>query len=388
MLTEINADRIGKYVPSPTFSNVKTYIPTRLPPNPKIRIENLFHQIEYANLGLGKLEGVLSYLAEISSLTTLFEWKEALLSSQIEGIQANFSDILLHQNEGIVSNSLDDIQEVVNYKNSMQCGLNEIKTLPISSRLIRKVHHKLLQGPRGLTKTPGIFRRSQNWIGGTHPSNAKFVPPPPTEVPNLMSDLEKFINSDTKDIPFLVKLGLVHIQFETIHPFLDGNGRIGRQLIDLMLNEQNILSKPILALSTYLKSNRNEYYFHLNNVRVTGDWESWLKYLLNGIIEATDQAVQTVHKVLELFKSDNQKIQSLGRARYSGHYLHQIFQNIPISSIPNLIKKMQVTAPAVHNAIENLEKLEILHEITGRKRGRIYIYKEYYDILSEGTEPI
>ena len=254
--------------------------------------------------------------------------------------------------------------------------------------MLRNIHSILLQGPKGITKTPGEFRKSQNWIGGANPASARFVPPPPTEISNLMFDLEKFIHSDTRDIPFFVKLGLVHVQFETIHPFLDGNGRMGRLLISLMLHEQRILYKPILVLSSFLKSNRDEYYFHLNNVRLTGDWESWFEFLLNGIIESSRQTRQSIYKILELFKFDNQKIQSLGRAQTSAHEVYQVFQNIPISSVPNLIKKVQKTAPTIHNAIENLKKLGILHEITGKKWGRIYLYKEYYKILSEGTDQI
>ena len=203
-----------------------------------------------------------------------------------------------------------------------------------------------------------------------------------------MSDLEKFIHSETEDIPFLVKLGLVHVQFETIHPFLDGNGRVGRLLISMMVHDQKILQKPLLVLSSYLKSNRDEYYFHLNNVRLTGDWESWLKFFLNGIIESSRLVVQTTDKILEQFKTDQYKIQMLGKAQSSAYEIHQIFKSLPILSVTNLAKKVRLTKPTIHNAIENLEKSRILKEVTGKKRGRIYLYTEYYDILSEGTEPI
>ena len=329
-----------------------------------------------------------SSLSELNSIVNLFEWKEALLSSQIEGIQAKFSDLLLYQNEDFKVSSPLDIQEVVNYKSSLQRGLNEINRIPISSRLLREVHFELMQGPRGLTKTPGEFRRSQNWIGGAHPSTARFVPPPPTEISKLISDLEKFIHSDSEDLSFIVKLGLVHVQFETIHPFLDGNGRVGRLLINLMLHDQNILKNSTISLSSYLKSNRDEYYFHLNNVRSTGDWESWLKFFLNGVIESSSQVVQTTRRILKLLTDDDKKIQELGRGKTSAHKVFKFYKSIPIASVASLTKKTQLTAPAVYYAIENLRKLGILHEITGKKRNQIFLYKNYFDILSEGTDPI
>ena len=372
----------------PRLSNVETYIPNCLPPVPKIRMEGLFQLVELANRELGRLDIVFSSLSELNSIVNLFEWKEALLSSQIEGIQAKFSDLLLYQNEDFKVSSPLDIQEVVNYKSSLQRGLNEINRIPISSRLLREVHFELMQGPRGLTKTPGEFRRSQNWIGGAHPSTARFVPPPPTEISKLISDLEKFIHSDSEDLSFIVKLGLVHVQFETIHPFLDGNGRVGRLLINLMLHDQNILKNSTISLSSYLKSNRDEYYFHLNNVRSTGDWESWLKFFLNGVIESSSQVVQTTRRILKLLTDDDKKIQELGRVKTSARKVFEFYKSIPIASVASLTKKTQLTAPAVYFAIENLRKLGILHEITGQKRNQIFLYKNYFDILSEGTDPI
>ena len=318
----------------------------------------------------------------------MYAKKEALLSSQIEGTQSTLTDVLLYEEEGIGKMINYDAQEVSNYSTAMSVGLDELNNIPISNRLIRLVHRNLMQGVRGGEKSPGEFRISQNWIGGSRPDKARFVPPPPTEVQNLMSDLEKYIHSDSKDLPFLIKLGLIHVQFETIHPFLDGNGRIGRLLIILLLCEKKILKQPILYLSLYLKNNRDEYYDHLQNVRQTGDWESWLEFFLNGIIETSNQAVETAHKILQLFKTDNIKLQDLGRSRPSAQEVHESFQNIPVSTISNLIKKLPLTAPAIHNAIDKLEKLGILHEVTGKKRGRIYLYKEYHDILREGTDSI
>ena len=251
MSTLDNSNRIGHFVNSFEDKNVKCYIPKKLPPVPRIQIEKLFDQLEQANIGLGRLDEVSSIIPDETFYISIYTKKEALLSSQIEGTQSTLTDVLLYEEEGIGKKINYDAQEVSNYSTAMSAGLDELNNIPISNRLIRLVHRNLMQGVRGGEKSPGEFRISQNWIGGSRPDKARFVPPPPTEVQNLMSDLGKYIHSDSKDLPFLIKLGLIHVQFETIHPFLDGNGRIGRLLIILLLCEKKFSSNPFCT-SVYI----------------------------------------------------------------------------------------------------------------------------------------
>lgn len=284
---------------------------------------------------------------------------------------------------------LDDVQEVSNYVAAMNHGLARIREgFPISLRLIREIHDILLSKGRGSTKQPGEFRRSQNWIGGTRPGNALFVPPPPENVLDLMSDLEAFIHAETVEIPSLIKAGLVHVQFETIHPFLDGNGRLGRLLITFLLCTQGILKEPILYLSLYFKTHRRQYYDLLQGVRERGDWETWLEFFLDGITETSLQAAEAAREILSLFEADRQRIESLGRPAASALRVHQLLQQKPIVGIPDAAQKLGISAPTIAKSIQHLEKLGIVREITGKQRGRMFVYSDYLSILSHGTEPL
>ena len=316
--------------------------------------------------------------------------KEALLSSQIEGTQSSLSDLLLHESQDAPGAPVDaDVQEVSNYVDAMYRGMARIdEGLPVSVRLIREVHEVLLRKGRGGTAQPGEFRRTQNWIGGTRPGNARFVPPPPEMVGELMSDLEKFIHDDTPPMPLLVKIGLVHVQFETIHPFLDGNGRLGRLLITLLLYSNQVLDAPLLYLSVYFKTHRDEYYDLLQSVRTRGDWESWLGFFLHGVVETAQQATDAATDLVELFERDRRRIEAIGRAAGSALRVHQLLQERPFVSIPNAATRLRVSRPTVARSVEHLERLGILHEGTGRRWRRMFAYRDYLQILESGTEPL
>lgn len=287
--------------------------------------------LEAANQAIGRLQGVSSVLPGTPVFLYMYVRKEALLSSQIEGTQSSFSDLLLHESRDLPGAPVDaDVQEVSNYVNAMYHGIRGLdEGLPVSVRLIREVHEVLMRDGRGGAAEPGEFRRSRNWIGGTRPGNARFVPPPHEMVGELMSDLEKFIHSRTPPMPLLVKIGLVHVQFETIHPFLDGNGRLGRLLITLLLCSNHVLDDPLLYLSLYFKTHRDQYYELLQSVRTQGDWEAWLRFFLEGVVETAAQAANAATDLLELFEQDRRRIESLGRPAASALRVHQLLQQGP-----------------------------------------------------------
>jgi Fic family protein len=352
-------------------------------------MEALYRRLENANRALGRLDGVTSILPDTPLFLYMYVRKEALLSSQIEGTQSSLSDLLLFESEEAPGVPLDDVQEVSNYVAAMNHGLARIREgFPISLRLIREIHDILLSKGRGSTKQPGEFRRSQNWIGGTRPGNALFVPPPPEYVLDLMSDLEAFIHAETSEIPSLIKAGLVHVQFETIHPFLDGNGRLGRLLVTFLLCTQGILKEPILYLSLYFKTHRRQYYDLLQGVRERGDWETWLEFFLDGITETSLQAAEAAREILSLFEADRQRIESLGRPAASALRVHQLLQQKPIVGIPDAAQKLGISAPTIAKSIQHLERLGIIREITGKQRGRMFVYSDYLSILSRGTEAL
>jgi Fic family protein len=315
--------------------------------------------------------------------------KEAVLSSQIEGTQSSLSDLLLFENEEAPGVPIEDVQEVSNYVAALMYGLKRTREgFPLSLRLIREIHEVLLSQGRGSEKEPGEFRRSQNWIGSIRPGNAIFVPPPPERVMELMGQLELFLHTENRGLPLLVRAGLVHVQFETIHPFLDGNGRRGRLLITFLLCAGGALHEPILYLSLYLKANRQVYYDLLMQVRRTGDWEGWLEFFLRGVKETADQAVSAARRIIALMEADRRKIEGLGRPAASVLRVHQYAQTHPILSIPVAAEQIGITFPTVAAAIDHLQQLGIIREITGKQRGRFFTYQSYLDILSEGTEPI
>ena len=385
-----NTTRLGQRVAISTAGErAEAYVPQALPPIPPVQLERLYGRLEAANRAIGRLDGVASILPDTPLFLYMYVRKEALLSSQIEGTQSSLSELLLFESEDVPGFPLDDVQEVSNYIGAMNHGLSRIREgFPLSLRLIREIHEALLSKGRGSTKQPGEFRRSQNWIGGTRPGNALFVPPPPERVMDLMAGLEEFIHADTPEIPFLVKAGLVHVQFETIHPFLDGNGRLGRLLITFLLCTHGILKEPILYLSLYFKSHRQQYYDLLQRVRDQGDWETWLEFFLDGITETSLQAADAAREILRLFEADRHRIEELGRPAASALRVHQMLQQKPLIGINEAAEKLKMSQPTVAKSIQHLEELGIVRETTGRQRGRRFVYSEYLNILNRGTEPL
>ena len=283
----------------------------------------------------------------------------------------------------------EDVEEVSNYVAAMQHGLRRLQRgFPLSLRLIREIHAILLKGGRGANKTPGEFRRSQNWIGGTRPGNASFVPPPPTEMMEALDRLERFLHDDKHGLPLLVEVGLVHVQFESIHPFLDGNGRLGRLLITLLLCAKGALKQPLLYLSLYFKKHRSQYYDHLQRIRTEGAWEEWLRFFLEGTALTAQEAAETAIRILDLFSKDREKIQKLGRPAISALRVHEYMQRKPIANIGVIAKALKLSIPTVTVALKHLVRIGIVEEVTGKKRDRLFTYSRYFNIVSEGTEPL
>lgn len=383
--------RLGrKVVTSTAGERVEAFVPPPLPPNPPVDLERLSRPLELASQALGRLDGMASVLPSTRLFLYMYVRKEALLSSQIEGTQLSLSGLLLYEHEGKTTDVLiEDVQEVSNYVAAMDFGMRKILDgFPISIRLIRELHEILLRRGRGSGMTPGEFRRSQNWIGGTRPGNARFVPPPQEQVLDHISKLETFINADPPKMPGLIMAGLMHVQFETIHPFLDGNGRLGRLLITLLLCSQGSLREPTLYLSLYLKTHRQEYYDLLQQVREKGDWEAWLEFFLEGVTETSTQAIATAQDLQTLFEQDRQRIESLGRAAGSTLRVHQLLQQVPVIGISSAAEKIGVSMPTVTKAITHLETLGVVQEVSGRQRNRLFMYTDYMKIMEQGTEPL
>ncbi|MGE3230513.1 MAG: Fic family protein [Hyphomicrobium sp.] len=383
------SSRKGTYSSTSAFGEaVRCYVPPPLPPEPALDLARLMGRIARADQALGRLDGITSILPSARLFVFMYVRKEALLSSQIEGTQSSLSDLLLFENQETPFVPLDDVEEVSNYVVAMNHGLTRLaEGFPLSLRLIREMHEKLLTSGRGSGKQPGEFRTSQNWIGGTRPGNAIFVPPPPSKVIECLGNLEKFLH-DRSSYPVLIRAALAHVQFETIHPFLDGNGRLGRLLITLMLCEERTLREPILYLSLFLKMNRSRYYELLQLVREKGDWETWLEFFLDGVAQTSEQGVDMARRMLSLFEKDKGKISSLGRAAASALRVHGELQRAPLQSVPRLAKKLKLSQPTVQKSLDHLAKLGIVREITGKRRSRVYEYARYLRILDEGTEPL
>jgi Fic family protein len=305
------------------------------------------------------------------------------------GVQSTtLADLLRFETEALAGQPIDDIREVSNYVDAMMYGLERLQTLPLSLRLICEMHARLLQSGRGGTKSPGEFRRSQNWIGGTRPGNALFVPPPTTELGTCLGALEAFMHEDRSQLPALIKAGLLHVQFETIHPFLDGNGRIGRLLVTLFLCVQGVLRSPLLYLSLYLKAHRTDYYRLLQEVREHGAWEAWLEFFLDGVAKTANQAFDAATQIVELFKDDRERIAAKSERTGSALRVHDLLQQNPFVTANLLVERTGLTAPTVNAALADLERLGVVEEVTGRRRGRVFGYRRYLTILSEGTEPL
>ena len=310
-----------------------------------------------------------------------------MLSAQIEGTQSSLSDLLLFELEEAPGVPLVDVTEVSNYVAALEHGLSRCKEgFPLSSRLIREIHGVLLREGRGSEKSPGEFRRSQNWIGGTRPGNARFVPPPPERVADAMSDLELFLHDRPERSSFLIKAALAHAQFETIHPFLDGNGRVGRLLIPLLLCLVGVLGEPLLYLSLYFKSHRAQYYELLDGVRTEGEWEAWLGFFAEGVYETAENAVGTARRLAEMFARDREHIQHMGRIAGSSLQVHQCLQKRPVVTLASLAEETHLSIPTVTKAVQALSESGIVDEITGRRRSRVFRYREYVEIMNEGTD--
>ncbi len=364
------------------------FIPKPLPPDPPLIIDaELEELMGQANRALGGLNSITILLPDPTLFLYMYVRKEAVLSSQIEGTQSSMSDLLAYETAGARGMPIEDLTEVSNYVRAMQHGLKRIQEgFPLSQRLFREIHEILLTNTRGSDKDPGQFRRSQNWVGGTRPGNARFVPPPESKVVPSMSELEAFLHDDPVRTPLLLKAGLVHAQFETIHPFLDGNGRIGRLLITFLLCAEQVLSEPLLYLSLYFKRNRDEYYERLQRVRVDGDWEGWLKFYFEGIRDVSLQAIEIARQINQLFERDRKRIQKLGKAASSALAVYELFVKRGALSVSFGTKNLNLSHPTVRAAVKRLTDLNIVHPMPGTKRNRTFLYTEYYSILMEGAE--
>jgi Fic family protein len=385
-----NKSRLGTYLTTTVSGeSVRAFIPPGLPPNPPVELAGLYQHLDRANQALGRLDGLTTLLPDTKFFLYLYVQKEALLSSQIEGTQSSFSDLLLFENDAEPSVPIDDVEEVSNYVAAMQHGLRRIAGgFPLSLRLIREIHAILLRGGRGANRTPGEFRRSQNWVGGTRPGNAAFVPPPPERLMECLDSLERFFHDEKHKLPILVEAGLVHVQFETIHPFLDGNGRLGRLLITLLLCSKGALREPLLYLSLYFKMNRDRYYDLLQRVRTDGAWEEWLVFFLEGTEITARSAADAAKQILTLFAKDRDRIQTIGRAAASALRVHEYMQKKPLGAIGTVAEELKLSIPTVTVALDHLVRLGIAKEVTGKRRARVFGYSRYLKILSEGTEPI
>lgn len=368
---------------------VRAFVPHPLPPQPPLDLSGTRQQkLEQALLACGRLDGVATLLPDPDLFLYAYIRREAVLSSQIEGTQSSLSDLLLFELDEAPGVPFDDVVEVSNYVAALEHGVARMaEGLPLSSRLLREVHGKLLARGRGADKMPGEFRRSQNWIGGTRPGNAHFVPAPPGRVADCMSQLERFIH-DQDSLPALVKAALAHVQFETIHPFLDGNGRVGRLMISLLLHERRVLRQPLLYLSLYFKQHRDQYYELLDIVRRNGDWEAWLDFFLEGVAVTAGAAVDTAHRLLALFREDAEKLASASSRTASLAQVYGMLRARPVATIQELSARTRVSFPTAAKAVEILMASGIVRELTGGRRNRVFAYDRYLAILSEGAEPL
>ena len=388
--TSSKKDRIGKYVKSSIVSgeSFNSYIPSKLPPEPPIDLSEIYPLLDKANTALGRLDGISLVLPDPALFLYMYVRKEAVLSSQIEGTQSSLSDLLLFENNGQSSNNLfDDVTEVSSYVAAMNYSIERLEKLPLSLRLICEAHEKLMNNSRGNNKNPGEFRTSQNWIGGLRPGNALFVPPPAEKLMNCLDNFEKFLHDDKVKMPILIRAAIAHVQFETIHPFLDGNGRIGRLLITLMLCNDGILKQPSLYLSLYFKANRQEYYNHLQNIRETGDFESWIKFFLTGVEKTSNGAVTTAKNIINLFSQDSNLIETSDKCTPAILAIYKYLQKSPITNTGKIKEECKISLPTIIRNMENLEHLGIVQEVTKKERHKIFVYKKYLEILNDG-EPI
>lgn len=387
----MNRGLTGEYqVTTVNGESVRAFIPAPLPPEPPLDLSGARQRLlESATLALGRLDSITLLLPDPGLFLYAYVRREAVLSSMIEGTQSSLSDLLLFEIEGAPGVPFEDVVEVSNYVAALDHGMRRLGDgFPLCNRLIREMHGLLLSRGRGSDKTPGEFRRSQNWIGGTRPGNAYFVPPPPDRVEDCMAALERFLHDENNPYPVLVKAALAHMQFETIHPFLDGNGRIGRLLIAYVLHHDGILSEPLLYLSLYFKEHRQEYYRLLDAVRTEGDWETWLDFFLEGIEETAQNAVQTAQRLVAVFQEDEGRIQDQGRVASTALRVFNALREKPLTSLNEVCNRTGLSFPASSKGMDVLVNLGVAREITGQRRNRIFAYDRYLAILSEGTEPL
>lgn len=381
--------RAGRFVLQGGAEPFRAFLPAPLPPDPPLLLDaRRVEHLEQASLALGRLEGVSLLLPRPDQFLYMYVRKEAVLSSQIEGTQSSLSDLLLFEADSIPAVGVPDVREVSNYVAAQEHGIERLREgFPLSLRLLREVHRILLRRTRGSQKDPGEFRRTQNWIGGSRPGNALYVPPPVHEMMTALDQLERFLHDDPVRTPPLIKAGLAHAQFESIHPFLDGNGRLGRLLITFILMAEEILSCPLLYPSLYFKRHRSEYYEALQRVRTEGDWEGWMDFYLQGMQETAEEAAATIGRIVKLMEDDRRRVLGLGPASASTARVYEQLQKRAIIDIPGTARRVKLTKPTVAAALERLTKLGIVREITGRARDRLFSYVKYVAILSEGTAP-
>lgn len=378
--------RAGAYIKQKEGYNA--FFPSPLPPEPSIEIDTeLADLLSKADLSLGRLDGSAEILPNPDLFVSMYVRKEAVLSSQIEGTQASLEDVLAYEVISERRKSSDGVSEVVNYVDAMNKSLKKLENTPFSIEILKEAHKELLKGVRGAEKSPGEFRQRQNWIGvqGSDIFTASFIPPPPTDVERTLSQLETYINNDTT-LPVLIKCGLVHAQFESIHPFLDGNGRLGRLLITLLLCQNKVIQRPLLYLSAYFKLYRSEYYDKLQEVRDSGDWENWLKFFLRGIWTVSEEAFGTVREIVTMREKHRNLILNKMRSPANGLLLlEHLFKN-PLINVEDTKKLLHITYPAANHLIGDFIFYDLLKETTGRKRNRLFLYEPYLTLLRKGTE--
>lgn len=376
------AGRAGRYILQPT--GYRAFIPAPLPPTPSLQMDQeIWTLLSNADRALGRLDGATEILPNPDLFVIMYVRKEAVLSSQIEGTQASLIDVLEFEVQALEATNSLDVQEVINYQEAMKYGLSRLSKLPLSLRLIREIHARLMQGVRGSDKLPGEFRRSQNWIGpaGSSIANAPFIPPPPAEMDEALGHWERFLHSEDP-IPFLLKVGLVHAQFETIHPFLDGNGRIGRLLITFLMCEKQVVKRPLLYLSYFFNRNRTEYYDRLQATRDKGDWEGWLRFFLTGVAEVAQEATETARKIVALREQHRDLVlNKLGRNTAKGLELLEGLYFQPVVTVSVFSTSSGLSFANANNLISTFAELGILEETTGQRRNRVFRYSSYLNLF-------
>jgi len=379
----------GRYLKVATPGEAfKAFVPAPLPPRPAIHwTPALRGRFDAALVTLGRLDAVTDLLPNAGLLLYSFVRKEAVLSLMIEGTQSSLADLMLFELDEQPGVPVEDVREVSRYVAALEHGLGRLRGgFPLSLRLLREVHKVLLGRGRGAKLTPGEFRRSQVWIGGTRPGNAVFVPPPANEMDECLKHFERFLHDQPEPTPPLIKAALAHVQFETIHPFLDGNGRVGRLLIALQLAADGLMREPLLYLSLYFMEHRQTYYELLNVVRLSGDWETWMEFFADAVVASATQAATSAKRLLELAAADGRRIEALGRAAASALAIHRVLQRQPIATAASLAAATGLTPATVNRSLAHLERLGVVAELTRKQRGRVFSYPRYADILNEGME--